>query len=56
MTEGALYGIIKDLCTFILKEVISVEGKYHDVIGTLARLEYRVLTKISRLSLSRDNY
>jgi hypothetical protein len=56
MTEGALYGIIEDLCTFILKEVISVEGKYHDATGTLVRLEFRVLTEISRLSLSRASY
>jgi hypothetical protein len=27
MTEGALYGIIEDLCKFILKEVIPVEEK-----------------------------
>jgi hypothetical protein len=56
LTEGALYGIIEELCTFIMKEVISVEAKYHDAIGTLARLEFRVLKEISRLSLSRDSY
>jgi hypothetical protein len=56
MTEGVLYGIIEDLCTFILKEAILVKGKYHDAISTLARPEFRVLTEISRLSLSRDSY
>jgi hypothetical protein len=56
MTEGALYGIVEDLCTFILKEVIPVEGKYHDTIDTLATPEFRILTEISRLSLSRDNF
>jgi hypothetical protein len=56
MNEGALYNIIEDLCTFILKEVIPVEGKYHDATSTLARLEFSVLTEISRLSLSRDSY
>jgi hypothetical protein len=44
MTEGALYGIIEDISTFILKEVIPVEGKYHDDTSTLARPEFRVLT------------
>jgi hypothetical protein len=52
MTEGALYGIIEDLCTFILKEMIPVEGKYHDDTSILARPEFRVLTEINRLSLS----
>jgi hypothetical protein len=37
MIEGALYGIIEDMCTFILKDVISVIEKYHDATGTLAR-------------------
>jgi hypothetical protein len=55
LTEGALYGIIEDLCTFMLKEVILIEGKYHDAIGTLARPEFRVLIEISRLSLTRDS-
>jgi hypothetical protein len=45
LTEGALYGIIEDLCTFIMKEVLSVNGKYHNATGTLARPEFRVLTK-----------
>ena len=27
LTEAALYGIVEDLCTFILKEVIPAEGK-----------------------------
>jgi hypothetical protein len=56
MIEGALYGIIEDLCTFILKEIISIEGKYRDAIGTLVRLEFRVLTEISRLCLSQVSY
>jgi hypothetical protein len=56
MMEGALYGIIEDLCRFILKEVIPVEGKYHDADGTLDRSEFRVLTEISRISLSRYSY
>jgi hypothetical protein len=36
MTEGALYGIIEDLCTLIMKYVISVEEKYHDATDTFA--------------------
>jgi hypothetical protein len=56
MTEGALYNIIEDMCSFILKEVIPCEGKYHDAISTLAKPQYRVLTEISRLNLSRDIY
>jgi hypothetical protein len=37
---------------FIMKEVILVEGKYHDATGTLAKLEFRGLIEIGRLSLS----
>jgi hypothetical protein len=33
-----------------------LEGKYHDASGTLALPEFRILTEISRLSLSRDRY
>jgi hypothetical protein len=56
MTEGALYSIIEDLCTFLLKEVIPCEGKYHDATGTLARPEFRILTESSRLNHRRDSY
>jgi hypothetical protein len=56
MTQGALYGIIKDLCPLIMKEVIPLEGKYHDATSTLARSEFKALTEISRLSLSRNCY
>jgi hypothetical protein len=56
LTEVALYGIVEDLCTFILKEVIPAEGKYHDASGILAMPEFRILTEVSRLSLKRDSY
>jgi hypothetical protein len=46
MTEGALYGIIEDLCTLIMKVVILVEGKYYDATSTLARIDFRELTKL----------
>jgi hypothetical protein len=56
LTEDALYSIVEDLCTFILKEVILAEGKYHDASNTLAIPEFRILTEISRLSLKRCSY
>jgi hypothetical protein len=56
LTEGALYGIVEDLCTFILKEVIPAEAKYHDASSTLAMPEFRILTEVSRLSLKRGSY
>ena len=56
LTEGALYGIVEDLCTCILKEVIPAEGKYHNASSTLAMPEFRILTEVSRLSLKRDSY
>jgi hypothetical protein len=56
LTEGALYGIVEDLCTFILKEIIPAEGKYLDASSTLAMSEFRILTEVSRLSLKRDSY
>jgi hypothetical protein len=40
LTEGALYGIIEDICTFIMKEAIPVEGKYHNATDTIARPEF----------------
>jgi hypothetical protein len=46
LTESALYGIIADICTFIMKDVILIEVKYHDTTSTLARPEFRVLTKL----------
>jgi hypothetical protein len=46
MTQATLYNIVEDLCSFILKEVIQYEGKYHDATSILARLEFRVLTEI----------
>jgi hypothetical protein len=56
MTDHALYNIVDDLCSFILKEVIPCDGKYHDATSVLARPDYRMLTDISRLQLSRDSY
>jgi hypothetical protein len=56
LTEGALYGIVEDLCTFILKEVIPAKGKYHDASSTSSMPEFRILTEVSRLSLKRDSY
>jgi hypothetical protein len=53
MTESALYNIIEGMCSFILKEVILCEGKYHDPTSVIPRPEFRVLTKINRLNLSR---
>lgn len=37
MIEGALYDIIEDICTFIMKDGIPVEEKYYDGTSTLAR-------------------
>jgi hypothetical protein len=56
MTERTLYNIVEDLRSFILKEVILCDEKYHDATSVLARPEYRMLTEVSRLQLSRDSY
>jgi hypothetical protein len=56
MTECALYNVIENLCTYLLREVIPRDGKYHDAISTLARSEFRTLIEISRLNLSEDSY
>jgi hypothetical protein len=53
LTEDALYSIVEDLCTFILKEVIPVEGKYQDPTSTLARPKFRMLIEISKLLLDK---
>ena len=56
MTKTALYNIVEDLCSFILKEVIPNEGKYHDSTSALGMPKYRELTNISGLKLSRNDY
>ena len=56
MTEGALSNIVEDLCTFLVKEVIPCDGKYHDATSVLARPEFREPREIRRLSLSRYSY
>jgi len=56
MTKSVLYNIVEDLCSFILKEVILCEGKYHDATSVVASLEFRVLIEISRLKLRQDDY
>jgi len=56
MTEGALYSKVEDLCTFLLREVIPCDVKYHDATSVLARPEFREPREIRRLSLSRDSY
>jgi hypothetical protein len=55
MAEGALYNIIEDICSFLLRKVILCEGKYHNAMSILANIEFRVLTEISRLNLSRGS-
>jgi hypothetical protein len=54
--QGTLYNIVEDLYSFILKEDIPCDGKYHGAIGVLVRPEYRALTEISRVNLSQDGY
>jgi hypothetical protein len=49
-TEGALYNIIGEVI------LARWRKKYHEGTGILAKSEFRVLTDISRLSLSRDRY
>jgi hypothetical protein len=56
MTESALYNIIEEMCSFILKEIIPCSEKYHDATGILARPDFRILKEIGRLNLSRDSY
>jgi hypothetical protein len=56
MAKGALYNIIEDICSFLVREVILYEGKYHDTTNILARPEFRVLTEISKLKFSRGSY
>jgi hypothetical protein len=51
-----LYAIVEDLCTFILKEVNLVEGKFHDDRSVLAKPEYRALTNIIGLKLRKSDY
>jgi len=56
MNEAILYNIVEDLCKFMLREVISSEGKYHDRTSALAKHEYGALREISRLKLTRSGY
>ena len=56
MTQAVLYNIVDDLCTFLLREVIPTEGKYHDRTSTLAKPEFRALRDINRLKLTQSDY
>ena len=56
INERTLYNIVEDLCLFLLKQVISMEGKYHDHESELSKPEFRVLTEIYRLNLTRKGY
>ena len=56
VTQAVLYNIVEDLCTFLLREVIPTEGKYHDPTSVLANPEFRALRDISKLKLSRSDY
>lgn len=38
ITQGALYNIVEDLCSFILNEVIPYEGKYRDTTSVKAKV------------------
>ena len=56
MDERALDNIVEDICSFIMKHVIPREGKYHDDESQLSRPEFRVLTEISKLKLTKEGY
>jgi len=56
MSIRTLYAIVEDLCTFILKEVIPDEGKFHADRSVLAKPEYRALTDIIGLKLRKSDY
>ena len=55
ITELALYNIVEDLSSFLLKEVIPREGKYHDHDSELFKPEYRALT-VSSLKFTQKGY
>ena len=40
INEKALYQIVEDVCLFLIKQVISSVGKYHDYESELAKPEY----------------
>ena len=56
MDERALDNIVEDICLFIMKHVIPREGKYHDDESQLSRPQFRGLTEISKLNLTKEGY
>lgn len=56
MDERALDNIVEDICSFLMKHVIPHEGKYHDDESQLSRPQFRVLTEISKLKLTKEGY
>jgi hypothetical protein len=56
MDECALDNIVEDICSFLMKHVIPREGKYHDDESQLSMPQFRVLTEISKLKLTKEGY
>ena len=56
MDEHALDNIVEDIFSFLMKHVIPREGKYHDDEIQLFRTQFRVLTEISKLKLTKEGY
>jgi len=56
MDEHALDNIVEDICSFIMKQVIPRDGKYHDDESQLSWAQFRVLTEISKLKLTKEGY
>ena len=56
MDKRALDNIVENICSFLMKHVISREGKYHDDESQLSMPQFRVLTEISKLKLTKEDY
>jgi len=56
MDERALDNIVEDICSFLMNHVISREGKYHDDESQLFMPQFRVLTEINKLKLTKEGY
>ena len=56
INEKTLYQIVEDVCLFLIKQVISSVGKYHDYESELAKPEYERLTEVYSLNLTRSGF
>jgi hypothetical protein len=56
LKDKGIMNICEDMGQFILKEIVHLQGNYHDDTSELAQPEYQDLVDFARLELNKDDY